>query len=65
MKYGAEAAACLYPSAWTVQPGLTALPLQLKTHLNSVQWDLGNRWLCNKDCTFAVFLFELRRISGS
>ena len=45
--------------------GIDALPLQLKTHLNSVQWDLGNRWLCNKDCTFAVFLFELRRISGS
>jgi len=36
--------------------GLTLYPAAENSSEFSAM-DLGNRWLCNKDCTFAVFLF--------
>jgi hypothetical protein len=50
MKIQLEAAACPDPAARKVQPGLTALPLLRKVHLNSEHWNGGKMQLSKKGC---------------
>jgi hypothetical protein len=50
MKIQLEAAACPDPAARKVQPGLTALLLLRKVHLNSEHWNGGKMQLSKKGC---------------